>query len=129
MQKQQIQQDLKKAMMERNSEELSILRVVMAALQNREIDKRARYTSTGETMKDAALTDEEILDTIAGEVKKLNDALALFEKGGRADLIKKQKRNCNSEKIPARADSAPRPESACKGRYQKDWRLKYQRDG
>lgn len=65
---------------------VSVLRLLTAAILNKEKDKQYKLSKeTGESKK-PELGDEEILDVIAGELKKMRDALALFEKGGRKDL-------------------------------------------
>jgi hypothetical protein len=70
-----IQNDLKSAMREKKTVELSTLRGLSAAIKNEEIAKRP-----------ATLTEDDLLAVVKREVKKLNDAIADFETGGRADL-------------------------------------------
>ena len=107
MLKETIQQDAKKAMMEKKDKELSVLRVLLAAIQNREKDKLYRQNKEGGEAKAASLTDSEVIDAIASEVKKLNDALVLFEKGGRADLVEKTKEEIEILKKYLPAQMAP----------------------
>ncbi|HOX30011.1 MAG TPA: GatB/YqeY domain-containing protein [Candidatus Paceibacterota bacterium] len=84
--KEKIQQDLKAAMIGKQDTVVSVLRLLTAAILNKEKDKQYKLSKeTGEAKK-PELGDEEILDVIAGELKKMRDALALFEKGGRKDL-------------------------------------------
>ena len=75
--REQIVEAQKKAMKEKNAEKLSILRVLWAAIKNEEIDRRQE------------LTDEQVQEVVARQVKQLKDALVDFERGGRADLIEK----------------------------------------
>ncbi|HEY8346626.1 MAG TPA: GatB/YqeY domain-containing protein [Symbiobacteriaceae bacterium] len=56
---------------------LETIRMLRAAIKNAEIAKRA------------PLTEEEILDVIAKQVKQIKDSLAEFERGGRPDLVAK----------------------------------------
>jgi len=77
MLREQIVEAQKKAMKEKNAEKLSILRVLCAAIKNEEIDRRQE------------LTDEQVQEVVARQVKQLKDALVDFERGGRADLIEK----------------------------------------
>jgi uncharacterized protein len=58
----------------RNASAVSVLRMLRAALKNARID-------SGKDLDDAATTD-----TIAKEVKKLRDAIAMYRDGGRTDL-------------------------------------------
>jgi uncharacterized protein len=85
--KAKIQQDLKTAMMEKKDTVVSVLRLLSAAIFNKEKDKQYKLSKeTGEFQK-PELNDEEILDVVSGEMKKMRDALTLFEKGGRKDLV------------------------------------------
>ncbi len=75
--REQIVEAQKKAMKEKDAEKLSILRVLWAAIKNEEIDRHQE------------LTDEQIQEVVARQVKQLKDALTDFEKGGRSDLVDK----------------------------------------
>lgn len=59
------------------------LRLLRAALHNREIEKRGK----GDT---SPLTDEETLEVIRREVKKRKEALEIYTKGGRPELAEKE---------------------------------------
>jgi hypothetical protein len=84
--KAKIQQDLKTAMMEKKDTVVSVLRLLSASIFNKEKDKQYKLNKeTGESQK-PELNDEETVDVVSGEIKKMRDALALFEKGGRKDL-------------------------------------------
>ncbi len=63
------------AMKAKNSAAVSTLRLLRAALKNAEIEKQVK-----------SLSDDQVLEIIGREVKKLKDSLADFEKGGRKDL-------------------------------------------
>ena len=69
---------MKEAMKAKNETVLSSLRLVRAAIKNKEID-------VGH-----ALSDEEGLAILKGLVKQYKDALSDFTKAGRTDLIEKQ---------------------------------------
>lgn len=81
--KEKIQEDIKAAMREKDELRLSVLRMLAAAMHNREIEKRAK-AGAGE------LTEEEVLTTVRSEAKKRRDAIAEFTKGARADLVEKE---------------------------------------
>ncbi len=74
-----ITQDIKQAMKEGEKVKLSVLRMLKAAIKNKEIDLRK------------TLSDEEILGVIRSMLKKSNDSIAMFEKGDRQDLVDKEK--------------------------------------
>ncbi len=67
------------AMKAKDAPMVSTMRMLRSSIKNAEIDK----------MKE--LTDEDVLDVVAKETKKLRDAAADFEKGGRADLVEQTK--------------------------------------
>lgn len=79
MLKENITQDIKKAMQEKNALLLSVLRGVIAVVKNREIEKKKE------------LDEDEIIQVISSEAKKRKDSIEQFEKGGRQDLVEKEK--------------------------------------
>lgn len=74
--KQQISTDLTTAMKARDKVTASTLRMVMTAIQNAQV--------AGDAAKE--LTDDEVLAVITKEGKKRRDAIAEYEKAGRAEL-------------------------------------------
>jgi len=80
MLKQNIKQDIKKAMQEKNELLLCVLRGVNAVIQNKEIEKKQE------------LKDEDIISIISSEVKKRKDAIEQFKKGKRNDLVEKEEK-------------------------------------
>ncbi|MBO8168823.1 MAG: GatB/YqeY domain-containing protein [Thermoanaerobacteraceae bacterium] len=88
----QLQADVKAAMKAREAGKLRlrVLRMVMAAVKNKQI----------ETKKE--LTDEDILDVIAKEVKTRRESLAEFEKAGRDSEVKQLRQEIDilSEYLP-----------------------------
>ena len=79
--KQQIVEDQKSALKKGKKDELSTLRMLLAAISNKEIDLRK---------KDIGLSDSEILDVLNSEVKKRKDAVLEYKKAGREDLANKE---------------------------------------
>ncbi len=77
-----LQEDLKAAMLAKDEERLSTIRMLKSAIQYAEINKGAGYTAT----------DEDILDVIGKEVKKRRESIDLYEKGGRPELAEKEKK-------------------------------------
>lgn len=74
----QIQKDLVEAMRNRDELRLSTLRMVKAALKNKEIDKRA------------PLDEQESQQTLATLIKQRREAIEQFQKGGRQELADKE---------------------------------------
>ena len=74
----QIQKDMTEAMRTRDERRLSTLRMVKAALKNKEIDKRA------------PLDDKEALAVLSTLIKQRKDSIEQFTKGGRQELADKE---------------------------------------
>ena len=79
MLKDKLTQDVKNALKTGDKQRRLVLGMVMAAVKNKEIEKRSE------------LIDEEIVAVIASEVKKRRDAVAQYEKGGRPELAEQEK--------------------------------------
>jgi uncharacterized protein YqeY len=75
---QQVQKDMVDAMRKREELRLSTLRMMKAALKNKEIDKRS------------VLDEKEELQVFTTMIKQRRDSIEQFEKGGRMELAKKE---------------------------------------
>ena len=86
--------DIKRAMLAKETERLSALRMVKSALTNAAIEKYGAGSK---------LADAEALNVIRKQVKQRNESAQGFEKGGRADLAEKEKREIAylNEYLPA----------------------------
>ncbi|HMM20195.1 MAG TPA: GatB/YqeY domain-containing protein [Selenomonadales bacterium] len=75
--KDRLTEDMKQAMKEKEAGKLrlSVIRMVRASIKNVEIDRKKE------------LSEEEVLDVLAKEVKMRRDALEEFKKGNRPDLV------------------------------------------
>ncbi|MBP6913794.1 MAG: GatB/YqeY domain-containing protein [Candidatus Levybacteria bacterium] len=82
MLKETLEEDIKKAMLDRNENVLSTLRMLKSAIQYAEINKGVNYSAT----------DEDVIDVIGKEVKKRRESIDLYEKGGRPELAEKEKK-------------------------------------
>jgi len=74
----QVQKDMVEAMKAKAELKLSTLRMVKAALKNREIDKRA------------PLNDQEAMAVLNTLIKQRRDSIEQFTKGGRQELADKE---------------------------------------
>lgn len=96
--KRKIEEDFKKALKETKEIEVSTLKLLKAAIFNREKEKRYKISkekptlTQGELEKASFLTDEEIQEVLTSEIKKRKEAITEFEKGKREDLVKKEKK-------------------------------------
>lgn len=96
MDKDAIQQDLKESMKARDEARTGTLRMLLAAVFNKEKEKqyalsKKEPTLSGEALlKKIMLTEEEIIGVVAAEVKKRKEAALEFQKGKRQDLASKE---------------------------------------
>ncbi|MDX6269121.1 MAG: uncharacterized protein QOD28_344 [Acidobacteriota bacterium] len=77
--KQRIIDDMTAAMRAKDAPRLSTLRMVKAAMMNRQIDKGGE------------LTDEELAKMLQSLLKQRRDSVEQYEKGGRAELAAKER--------------------------------------
>jgi uncharacterized protein YqeY len=76
--KDRIQQDVKDAMRAREKERLATIRLITAAIKQREVDERIE------------LDDEQLLVVLDKMCKQRRESISQFEKAGRDDLIAKE---------------------------------------
>ncbi|MCU0927394.1 MAG: GatB/YqeY domain-containing protein [Hydrogenophaga sp.] len=76
--KQQINDDIKAAMLAKDSERRDTIRLLTAAIKQKEVDERIE------------LDDAAVIGVIDKMVKQRKDSIAAFEQGGRADLAAKE---------------------------------------
>lgn len=79
----QLQSDLTAAQKGRRGFETGVLRLLVAAVHNRAIEKRGQ--GKGDT-----LTDEDVLEVLKKEAKKRKEAIQLFTQGNRQDLAENE---------------------------------------
>ena len=86
-----ISQDLTAAMKSQAAERLSVLRMMKAAIRNKEIDSRQE------------LEDAQAVQVLVGLIKQRKDSVEQFTKGGRLDLAGKEAREIKviEEYLPA----------------------------
>lgn len=77
--KEKIQDDLKQAMRDKNQARVDTIRLLTAAVKQREVDERV------------TLDDGQILAVVDKLIKRSRESIEQYEKGGRADLAEKEK--------------------------------------
>lgn len=77
-----IKEDLKNAMKKGEATAVSVLRLLLASVANKEIELGK---------KEAGLNDEEVMNALRAEAKKRRDAIDGFEKAGRPELASQEK--------------------------------------
>ena len=76
--KERITEDMKSAMRAGEKERLGTIRLVLAAIKQREVDERI------------TLDDVQVLAVLEKMIKQRKEAITQFESGGRADLVAKE---------------------------------------
>lgn len=79
--KARITQDMKDAMRQKDQVRLDSIRMLLAAIQRREVDERI------------TLDDVQVMSVIEKQIKQSREAVEQFVKGGRADLADKENRD------------------------------------
>jgi len=74
----QIQEDLKRSMKARDGNRVSVLRLLLSSIRNREIEKKD------------TLSEEEVLAEINSSAKRRRESIDAFQKGDRMDLVEKE---------------------------------------
>ncbi len=77
--RERIDSDIKNAMKSGEKDKVSALRMLVAAIKNRQIDKRPE-----------PLTENDMQDTVRSLIKQRKDSIEQFAKGGRQDLVAKE---------------------------------------
>ena len=92
-----IQEALKQSMLKKDELRTGTLRMLLAAVANKEKEKRYKVSKAEPTLLEqelqakSALSPEELQDTVSSEVKKRREAIEGFEKGGRKEQAEKEK--------------------------------------
>jgi len=76
--KERITEDMKAAMRAGEKDRLSCIRMINAAIKQREVDERI------------SLDDAQVLSVLEKMIKQRKESLAQFQAGGRADLVAKE---------------------------------------
>lgn len=94
--KERVLNDIKEAMKSKQDFRRDTLRALNAAFKQVEVDERV------------LLDDERAFKIIASEIKKRNDAITLYQQGGREDLADKEREEIKllSEYLPKQLDDS-----------------------
>ena len=79
---QRVDSDMKDAMRAKNTTKLGVLRMLKSAL---------KYAAIAKSGAEAELSEAEAAQVIRKQVKQRQDSIESFEKGGRAELVEKEK--------------------------------------
>jgi uncharacterized protein YqeY len=78
--KDRITEDMKNAMRAKDAERLGTIRMITAAIKQREVDERI------------TLDDAQVLSIVEKMIKTRKESIAQFQAGGRADLVAKEQK-------------------------------------
>jgi uncharacterized protein len=94
--KEQINEDMKAAMRARQPERLSAIRLLLAAIKQKEVDERI------------SLDDAQVISIVDKLVKQRKDSITQFEAAQRTDLVEKERFELEviSAYLPQQADAA-----------------------
>jgi uncharacterized protein YqeY len=76
--KERITEDMKTAMRSGEKDRLGVIRLLQAAIKQREVDERI------------TLDDPQVMAVLEKMIKQRRESIVAFEKGGRADLVAKE---------------------------------------
>ncbi|HEX6980303.1 MAG TPA: GatB/YqeY domain-containing protein [Alphaproteobacteria bacterium] len=79
----QLTDALKDAMRSKNERAISTLRLILAALKDRDIAARAKGNYDG-------ISDEEIRSMLQSMIKQRRESIAMYEQGGRCELAQQE---------------------------------------
>jgi uncharacterized protein YqeY len=77
--KERVQEDMKSAMRAAEKDRLATVRLILAAIKQREVDERI------------VLDDTQVLSVLEKMVKQRRESITQFEAGGRSDLVAKER--------------------------------------
>ena len=83
MLRQQLNDALKAAMLGKDSKTVSTVRLILAALKDRDIAARPKGLANG-------IPDDEILSMLQGMIKQRKESIELYKQGARQDLVDKE---------------------------------------
>lgn len=79
----QLNEKLKTAMLAKNARVVSTIRLILAALKDRDIAARTRGVMDG-------ISDDEILSMLQSMIKQRRESISLYEQGGRLELAQQE---------------------------------------
>jgi uncharacterized protein len=79
----ELNEALKTAMKAKDERSVSTLRMVNAAIKDKDIAARPKGVTTG-------ITDDEIRQLLQNMIRQRRDSVAMYEKGGRPELVKQE---------------------------------------
>ncbi|MFH1380477.1 MAG: GatB/YqeY domain-containing protein [bacterium] len=94
--REKIQKQIQTALKERNNQRVSVLRLLLSSIKNKEIQSKK------------ALTDDELISVVSSQIKQRKESIEGYTKGGRTDLANQEESEINilQEFLPPQIDDA-----------------------
>ena len=83
MLREQLKDSLKEAMVAKDNRKISTIRLILAAVKDRDIAVRG-------TAKDGQITNDDILSLVQSMIKQRKESIELYQKGNRTDLVESE---------------------------------------
>lgn len=93
--REKIDQDFKDAFKTKQEARTSTLRLLLASIKNKELEKRTKLSKSEPLEKLGELSrleDEEIIQVVSSELKKRKDSIEQYQKAERQELVKKEQK-------------------------------------
>jgi len=90
----QLPEALRSALKEKDQRAVSTLRLIMAALKDRDIAARGKGNDEG-------IGEDEILQMLQTMVKQRRESILMYEKGGRLELAQQKLKRCHHRALLA----------------------------
>lgn len=92
--REKIDADFKTVFKAKDEAQVSTLRMLLAAIKNKEVEKRTKLSKEehdlGKLEEQSKLTDDEIIQVVSSEIKRRREAAEQYAQGGRMELAKKE---------------------------------------
>lgn len=88
MLREQLKDSLKEAMVAKDNRKISTIRLILAAVKDRDIAVRG-------TAKDGQITNDDILSLLQSMIKQRKESIELYQKGNRTDLVESEQEEIN----------------------------------
>jgi len=92
--KEKIQKDLNDALKSGEQVKRLVLGTLLSVIKNKELEKRTKLSKSvndmAELEKQSILTDDEVVQAIASEIKKRKESVELYRQGAREELAQKE---------------------------------------
>src|SRR3546814_1540714 len=99
MLREEISKALKDALLAKNQIAVSTVRLILAALKDRDIAARGKGNSTG-------IDEGEIMAMLQTMIKQRRESIAMYEQGGRPDLVRQEAEEIKIDRKSTRLNSS-----------------------